>query len=67
VYDKDNIPMHVMKNVKKIIGEKSEFNVNKIAQTSKIASGLAKWCLAALKYSDISLMVKQKLTFITEL
>jgi hypothetical protein len=55
VYDKDNIPMQVLENVKKIIGEKSEFNVNKIAQTSKVASGLAKWCLAALKYSDISL------------
>ena len=59
-FDKENIPAPIMTKVKTIVNNKQEFNVDKIMNSSKAAGGMAKWCVALVKYSDAIKIVRPK-------
>jgi dynein heavy chain len=59
-YDKENIPAPILQKVKLIVSDKKEFNVENIMRSSKAAGGMAKWCLALVKYAETLKVVRPK-------
>ena len=51
-YDCDNIPTATLNKVKRIVNDKSKFDLQKIQSVSTPAYGLAKWVKALIKYSN---------------
>jgi dynein heavy chain len=51
-YDKKNIDPKIIEKVKKIVTDKSTFNVDIITKSNKAAGGLAKWCAALYRYAE---------------
>lgn len=59
-YDKENIAAPILVRAKAIMADKKEFNVEKITNSSKAAGGMAKWCVALVRYSDAIKIVRPK-------
>lgn len=59
-FDKENIPNPLMLKVKAIVNNKEQFNLERIMNSSKAAGGMAKWCIALVKYSDAIKIVRPK-------
>jgi dynein heavy chain len=58
-YDKENLPEKILARVKPILA-RPEFNVQQIAEKSRAAGGLARWCKAVKEYSEAIKIVKPK-------
>lgn len=54
VYDKDNIPEHVMTKIRKEYCTNPEFDPAKAAKASSAAEGLCKWILAMEIYDRVA-------------
>jgi len=59
-YNKEKIDPIILKRVKPYVTNKEVFDVNAIANSSKAAGGLARWCVALYKYSETLKIVKPK-------
>ena len=58
-YDTKNIPQKILTGVGALIGTEA-FNPNEMAQKSKVAGGLARWCRAIYLYAEAWKIVKPK-------
>ena len=53
VYDKDNIPVHIMKKIRTEFIPNPEFDPNKVKNASSAAEGLCKWVIAICKFDEV--------------
>ncbi|XP_070559445.1 dynein axonemal heavy chain 12-like isoform X2 [Ptychodera flava] len=60
VYDKDNIPVHVMKKIRTEYIPNPDFDPSKAAKASSAAEGLCKWALAMEVYDRVAKVVAPK-------
>ncbi|XP_077977539.1 dynein axonemal heavy chain 12-like [Glandiceps talaboti] len=60
IYDKDNIPVHVMKKIRTEYIPNPEFDPAKAAKASSAAEGLCKWALAMEVYDRVAKVVAPK-------
>jgi dynein heavy chain len=58
-YDKENLPEKILARVKPILA-RPEFNVQQIAEKSRAAGGLARWCKAVKEYAEAIKIVRPK-------
>eukprot|EP00116_Pleurobrachia_bachei_P000103 sb/3460365/ len=60
VYDKDNIPVHIMKKIRQEFIPNPEFDPNKVKNASSAAEGLCKWVCALEIYDRVAKVVAPK-------
>jgi dynein heavy chain len=53
-YDKDNIPEHIMNQIRKVYLTNPEFDPVKVAKASSAAEGLCKWINAMATYDKVA-------------
>ena len=54
VYDKDNVPAHIMKEMRKVYIPNPEFDPVKVRNSSSAAEGLCKWARAMEIYDRVA-------------
>ena len=60
IYDKDNIPPHIMKKIRQEFIPNPEFDSNKVKNASSAAEGLCKWVCALEIYDRVAKVVAPK-------
>lgn len=59
-YDRDNIPVHIIKKIRDEYKDHPEFDPNKVRQASSAAEGLCKWVKALEVYDRVAKVVAPK-------